>query len=98
MLYFHEHRHPPFCIFQVDGEKFGKVVDVSDKEEKRAKPQALNTVSLLKMASSILGIGPQQAMHIAERLYLSGYITYPRTETSKYPGMSTCTNFAFAMR
>ena len=40
---------------------------------------------MLKMASSRLGIGPKDAMHHAERLYLSGYLTYPRTETTKYP-------------
>lgn len=39
-----------------------------------------------KVASGQLGIGPQQAMHIAERLYLSGYLTYPRTESTSYPG------------
>lgn len=32
-----------------------------------------------------LGLGPQQAMHMAERLYLDGYLTYPRTETNTYP-------------
>ena len=63
-----------------------KVKDVSESEERRVRPQALDTVSMLKLASTTLGIGPQHCMHIAERLYLQGYITYPRTETSKYPG------------
>eukprot|EP00397_Hematodinium_sp_SG-2012_P009687 GEMP01009778.1.p1 GENE.GEMP01009778.1~~GEMP01009778.1.p1 ORF type:complete len:847 (+),score=121.73 GEMP01009778.1:142-2682(+) len=61
------------------------VTDISTKPESRPRPIPLNTVQMLKSASQLLGIGPQQAMHIAERLYLSGFITYPRTETSSYP-------------
>ena len=51
------------------------------------RPPALNTVALLKAASEELGISPGDAMHYAERLYLSGLTSYPRTETSRYaPG------------
>eukprot|EP00971_Amphidinium_carterae_P078964 1562342-Amphidinium_carterae.2 len=62
-----------------------KVVDISQKEDRMARPQALNTVAMLKVASQRLGIGPQQAMHMAEQLYLRGFLTYPRTETNTYP-------------
>ncbi|XP_052797572.1 DNA topoisomerase 3-beta-1-like [Mya arenaria] len=62
-----------------------RVLDVTKKEKSKARPQALNTVEMLRMASSGLGIGPQQTMQIAERLYTQGYISYPRTETTHYP-------------
>ena len=44
----------------------------------------LNTVELLKVASSALNIGPHVAMNIAERLYTAGLLSYPRTESSAY--------------
>uniref|UniRef100_A0A453L6U3 DNA topoisomerase n=2 Tax=Aegilops tauschii subsp. strangulata TaxID=200361 RepID=A0A453L6U3_AEGTS len=62
-----------------------KITDISVKEECKARPPGLNTVNLLKVASSALGIGPQTAMHMAERLYIQGYISYPRTESTAYP-------------
>lgn len=61
------------------------VKDIHQKEDRTPRPQALNTVAMLKMASTRLGIGPQQAMHMAEKLYLGGWLTYPRTETNTYP-------------
>lgn len=62
-----------------------KVIDVSEKEERKSRPVGLNTVNLLKVASSALGMGPHHAMQIAERLYTQGYISYPRTESTAYP-------------
>lgn len=34
------------------------------------------------MASQVLGLGPDDALHAAEALYLKGILSYPRTETA----------------
>ncbi|KDP32568.1 hypothetical protein JCGZ_13118 [Jatropha curcas] len=62
-----------------------EVIDVSQKQESKGRPSGLNTVNLLKVASSALGFGPQMAMQLAERLYTQGFISYPRTESTAYP-------------
>eukprot|EP00941_MAST-03F_sp_MAST-3F-sp1_P006461 g6461.t1 len=66
------------------------VSSVKKKESRRGRPTPLNTVSMLKIASKALGIGPRDCMHIAEKLYLSGFISYPRTETTRYPKSFDC--------
>jgi len=47
---------------------------VIETKEELQKPVALNTVEMLRYASTVLGFDPKQTMHIAQRLYTNGYI------------------------
>lgn len=44
------------------------VLEVNEKFGKKQRPSPLNTVELLKTASSKLGMGPQETMRVAEGL------------------------------
>ncbi len=41
---------------------------------------------MLKVASKTYGMSAHDAMKTAEHLYLRGFITYPRTESTTYSG------------
>ena len=62
-----------------------QVANIETKEERRVRPGGLNTVEMLKAASAGLGMGAHRAMQVAERLYMAGHISYPRTESTGYP-------------
>ena len=48
------------------------VQSVVTKDKAKERPIALNTVELMRVASSGLGMSPQHAMMIAEKLYIQG--------------------------
>ena len=61
-----------------------KIKEIITESNTKTPPVGLNTATLLKIASSFLKMSPHDTMVIAESLYTKGYITYPRTETTKY--------------
>ncbi len=63
-----------------------KAVVLRAKKKHRfiSKPLPFNTTSFLRAATSI-GFSAGQAMSIAENLYQQGFISYPRTDNTKYP-------------
>ncbi|WP_292485478.1 DNA topoisomerase [Methanohalobium sp.] len=64
--------------------KTGIITNKKVKETKSSPPYPLNTNEFLKRASKFLGLNSDRALEIAEQLYLSGFTSYPRTETNKY--------------
>lgn len=61
-----------------------EVVSVSKRKTETKPPTPFNTTDFLR-AASLMGFSPAHAMSIAERLYMNGYISYPRTDNTVYP-------------
>ena len=72
-----------------------KIISVDKKNKTKFKPYPLSTIEFQKMASIYLNLSSKQAMDIAEKLYQEGFISYPRTETNRYPNS---TNFEKILR
>jgi DNA topoisomerase-1 len=62
----------------------GTVTSVTKRERSIAPPAPFNTTSFLAAASSV-GFTAKWAMDVAERLYMAGHISYPRTDNTVYP-------------
>ena len=62
----------------------GTVTDVSKRSRKGVIQTPFNTTSL-QTAAAAEGLAPARTMRIAESLYMSGLISYPRVDNTVYP-------------
>jgi len=58
---------------------------VQGKERRRQPPLPLSTLEMQKKATQSLHMPGERIMKVAEELYQSGFISYPRTETDSFP-------------
>ncbi|KAB7500912.1 DNA topoisomerase 3-alpha [Armadillidium nasatum] len=61
------------------------VKSVKSRMKSKWRPLPLDTVELEKLASRKLRLNAKETMRLAEKLYTSGFISYPRTETNIFP-------------
>lgn len=61
-----------------------EIKNIEEKKRSIKPPHPFNTTGFIRAASN-LGYQPRTAMSIAESLYMSGYISYPRTDNTVYP-------------
>ncbi|KAF8356784.1 hypothetical protein PRIPAC_91779 [Pristionchus pacificus] len=61
------------------------IEEVTKKPKSKWRPAALDTVELEKLGVRKLRMSAKEVMTIAEKLYSNGWISYPRTETNKFP-------------
>lgn len=70
---------------ETNGHVQGSVQQRNKNEKKKYRPYPLTTVKFQKLATDRLRMSSANAMKIAEKLYMNGFISYPRTETNSFP-------------
>lgn len=68
----------------VAGATEGRVTETKKTRRKVDPPVPFNTTSLMAAAANE-GLSPARTMQVAESLYMSGFISYPRVDNTVYP-------------
>ncbi|HKW43659.1 MAG TPA: DNA topoisomerase I, partial [Thermoplasmata archaeon] len=87
-----DHEHGPFwarreaeaALAAAEATARGLVTEYIQNEREERPPPPFNTTMFVTEANRI-GFGAAQAMKLAEDLYQSGFISYPRTDNTVYP-------------
>ena len=84
-----EFKHPKDIFDKKELKKFEKIkeafAETELKEEKVPPPFPFDLTTLQREAYNLHRISPSEALRIAQKLYLEGLISYPRTSSQKIP-------------
>ncbi|MBS3133357.1 DNA topoisomerase I [Candidatus Woesearchaeota archaeon] len=73
------------AIYEKTTGKDGEIKDVKRKEYEQNAPTPLDLTTLQTEAYRCFGINPKMALAVAQDLYTSGLISYPRTSSQQLP-------------
>lgn len=65
--------------------KDGKITEISAKKFNQAVPLPFDLTSLQMESSNLFGYSPKRTLEIAQKLYIEGVTSYPRTSSQKLP-------------
>ena len=82
---FWEEEKAKAVMANVKGQKKGTITDIQNKQFKQAPPVPFDLTSLQIEAYRAVRISPKETLSIAQELYTSGVISYPRTSSQKLP-------------
>lgn len=84
-----DYKHPKDIFDKNELEKFKQVkegvAETKEKEENVSPGVPFDLTTLQREAYRVHKIGPSQTLSIAQKLYLDGLISYPRTSSQKIP-------------
>ncbi|MFX0094167.1 MAG: DNA topoisomerase [Candidatus Hodarchaeota archaeon] len=86
------HEHNPFkeqaavdkVIKVLGAPKEAKVLDISKEEQKKQPPIPLNTTSAISLICGLTKLKAAEALKYMATLYQEGYLSYPRTDNTKF--------------
>jgi DNA topoisomerase-1 len=84
-----ELQHNKYIFDKKELDKFSKIKEGTAKtessEEKMSPPIPFDLTSLQRESYKVLRLTPSQTLKVAQKLYLEGLISYPRTSSQKIP-------------
>ena len=64
--------------------KDGTIYDINSKKFKQSVPVPFDLTTLQMEASNVFGLSPKRTLEIAQKLYIEGLTSYPRTSSQKF--------------